>query len=353
MSPQPTRPRTSFLSGIRVVDFSRYVPGPFCSLQLAWLGAAVTAVEQPPLGDPMRAMPPLDAQGESRAYQTLRRLATVVALDLSTPDDLQRAHALCRTADVVIESFRPGVAARFGIDSASLRAVNPSLIHCAISGYGQTGAWRDTPGHDLNYAAMSGLLDRSGTAETVGLTPLPIADMAGGALAATAICAALFDRGQSGEGASIDLSLTEAALAWQSVQFADATVSAERRGTGTLTGGAACYGVYVCQDDRLIAVAPIEARFFERLCERLGTAHLVAVQWEPSAQDLIRATLAERFRQQSASHWEARLGGVNGCCVTRVLTAAEAAAHPLFMERGAIDRAGALAMPASPFWVAD
>jgi crotonobetainyl-CoA:carnitine CoA-transferase CaiB-like acyl-CoA transferase len=175
------------LAGIRIVDLTRYLPGPFCALQLSWLGAQVTCIEQPPHGDPMRVLPPLADDGTSLAYRSLRRDADVELLDLGTEEGRARALELVDAADVLLESFRPGVAARLGLGAEALRARNPGLIFCSLSGYGQDGPWAQAPGHDLNYEALAGLLEQTGTQHTVVHPPVPLADLAGGMVAATSI----------------------------------------------------------------------------------------------------------------------------------------------------------------------
>jgi len=340
------------LEGIRVVDLSRYLPGPFCTLQLAWLGAQVTCVEQPPHGDPLRAMPPLGDDGTSLAYRSLRRDAAVELLDLSGDEGRARLLALVDEADVFVESFRPGVADRLGIGPDELRARRPGLVYCSLSGYGQTGPWAQAPGHDIGYEAAAGLLEQTGTPDEVVLPPVPLADLAGGFVAATAICAALVRRGTTGDGCVLDVSLTEAALALQAMQLPGATGVA--RGTGMLTGGLASYRPYRCADGGWLAVGPIEPKFFAQLCALVERPDLFELQYDPSAQGRLRTELEQVFAARDAAEWERLLVGDDGggACVVRVLHPDDVVGHPQHGERGAVlpvpGQAGAW-MPASPY----
>ena len=339
------------LEGTTVVDFSRYLPGPFCTLQLAWLGARVTVVEQPPHGDPLRALPPLGEDGVSLAYRSLRAHARVEQLDLQDEAGRARALELCREADVVVEGFRPGVAERLGIGHAAVAGVRPDVVYCSLSGWGQDGPWAQAPGHDLTYLAVAGLLDGSGEAgRAPHPPPVPLADLAGGSLAATAISACLARRARTGEGARLDVSLAEAAVALQAFTMA----GGEERGGGMLTGAAPWYGTYRCADGGFVAIAPLEPQFFVRLCERLGLEELAPHQHDAARADELRARLAEAFATRTAAEWERELEGTAGgdCCVARVRTPAEAADAAPFAARGAtvpVPGGGGPHMPASPF----
>jgi len=349
----PHRP----LEGIRVVDVSRYLPGPFCSLNLAWLGASVTVVEQPPHGDPLRTMPPLGADGTSLAYRSLRRGMRVELLDLGEGDDLARMLELVDAADVFVESFRPGVASRLGIGPEQLRNRHPGLVYCSLSGYGQDGPWAQAPGHDIGYEAVAGLLEQTGTPDELALPPVPLADLAGGQSAATAICAALVRRERTGEGCALDISLTEAALALQAMHLPGAGVtSASVRGRGMLTGGLASYRPYRCADGEWLAIGPIEPKFFESLCAAIERPDLLDRQYDPGRQRELRDELEQVFASRPAAEWEQLLVGADGgdACAVRVLHPSQVGEHPQLVARGAvIDLPGepGAHMPAAPFVV--
>jgi len=212
---EPWQPETSGtwapLTGIRIVDFSMFVPGPFASAICADLGAEVIKVEAP-RGDPGRSYVPVQFRMENRNKRSL-------ALDLKNPESLQVVEKLAAHADIAIEGFRPGVARRLRIDFESLSVFNPQIIYCSISGYGQTGPWRERPGHDVNYVAAAGALAFPGQwLKAPARSSLPLADMSGGAFAAVAILAALQERNTSGKGAQLDLSLFESAFFWAAMR---------------------------------------------------------------------------------------------------------------------------------------
>ncbi len=352
-----TPPAHRPLEGIRVLDVSRYLPGPFCSLNLAGLGASVTVVEQPPHGDPLRTLPPVGDDGLSPAYRSLRRDMEVEFLDLGTEDGQARFFELADAADVFVESFRPGVTTRLGIGPEQLRARNPRLVYCALSGYGQTGPWAQAPGHDIGYESVAGLLEQTGTRDEVVLPPVPLADLAGGQSAATAICAALLRRATSGEGCVLDISLTEAALALQAMHLPGAGLApANERARGLLTGGFACYRPYRCADGEWISIGPIEPKFFVALCAAIERPELAELQYSPSDQDRLRSELETVFATRDAAAWESLLVGDGGgdACVVRVRHPADVATHPQLVARGAVvplPGSDAAHMPASPYVV--
>lgn len=338
-----------------MLDASRYLPGPFCSLNLAWLGATVTVVEQPPHGDPLRTLPPVGDDGLSLAYRSLRRDMQVELLDLGDETDRARFHELGDAADVFVESFRPGVTTRLGIGHEQLRARNPRLVYCSLSGYGQTGPWAQAPGHDIGYESVAGLLEQTGTRDEVVLPPVPLADLAGGQTAATAICAALLRRATTGVGCVLDISLTEAALALQSMHLPGAGLEpANARARGLLTGGFACYRPYRCADGEWVSIGPIEPKFFAALCAAIERPELAELQYDPTAQGSLREALEAVFGTRAAHEWEQLLVGDAGgdACVVRVLHPSQVATHPQLVARGAVlalpGRADAH-MPASPF----
>jgi len=246
---------------------------------------------------------------------------------------------LARRADAFIESYRPGVAERLGIGYAQLRAENPAIVYCSTTGYGQTGPCAAWAGHDIDYLAVSGYLDCSGR-DAQGRPALPgatVADSAGGGLqAALAIVAALLHRARTGEGAYLDVSVTDGMLSLMSLYLDEhlATGRETRAGSALLTGRFACYGVYATADGGHVAVGAIESAFFRNLCERLDLAHLAGSQYDAARQDELRAALAARFLTRSRDEWTELLAG-RDTCVAPVLSIAEVAAQPHFRGRGA------------------
>lgn len=346
-----SHPRHRPLDGVRVIDFSRYLPGPFAALNLSWLGAKVTAIEQPPNGDMMRVMPPYDEAGISRAYRSVRRDCEVVFADLGDPDELERVLELIAECDVVLESFRPGVADRLGIGATELCARFPRLVYASISGFGQTGPWRNAPGHDLGYQAMAGLLERDPAAHELYPPAVPVADLAGGSSCATAICAALFDRERTGLGSVIDIALSEAALAFQVSALPGADERLGQAGSSMLTGGLAAYSAYQCADGEWITVGAIEAPFFAALAEQIGLDNPPSNHLDPAIQSQLRADLSAVFAQRTAQEWSELLTGSDGgdCCVVNVPRGAGLAAHPQFEARDAVTHSEYGWIPRSPF----
>lgn len=327
------------LAGVRVVDLSLLLPGPYCSWYLQGLGAEVIKIERPGRGDWLREIPPFDAEGRSAWFSALNAGKRSVCLDLRQPAAVAALHAMLATADVLIEGFRPGVMARLGLDIEALCAAHPRLVVASITGFGQHGPLADQPGHDLGYCGYTGQLALG--ARNQGVPPVPpvqVADIAGGALtAALRIVAALFARQGSGQGAWLDVSMTEGALAFVAPQLAATAVggAAEGPGQGMLTGGLASYRMYRCRDGGVLAVAALEPQFW---------AHLVA-QVDPQLSP-DPDTLGPLFLTRTRDEWAALL---SGACCTPVLELAEVLDHPLHRLRGSIVGEGAHARVRPPF----
>src|SRR5919197_4469196 len=275
-SPEP-------LSGITVLDLSTVGPASRCTAALRDLGAAVVKVLAP---EGKQIEPPFYAYGAGRGM-------TRVRLDLKSTEGLEEFLRLSADADVVVESYRPGVAARLGIDYDRVREVNGRIVYCSISGYGQDGPYAQWAGHDINYLAVGGFLGTQGRREDGGpaVPGATIADGAGGGLhAALSIAAALFLRERTGEGAYLDVSTTEGVLHLMALFVDQYLATGEETGPGTalLTGKYACYDVYACRDGKWISVGAIEPQFFANLCRALGHEELAEYQMDDRKQDEIR-----------------------------------------------------------------
>jgi alpha-methylacyl-CoA racemase len=336
------------LTGVRVIDLTRLLPGAFATLMLAELGAEVIKVEDPRGGDPMRHLPPF-VQGRGVYDLMLGRGKKSVALDLKSADDRAALAALVATADVVIESFRPATAARLGVTAQDMRAVHPRLIHVSITGYGQTGPYAERPGHDLNYVALSGIL----ASERPSPSALPrmfMADVGGGAVSAVvAILAALFARERSGEGASLDISMHEAALYWVMLPGARDLIDAGDSAVGELPtfGEHACYNVYDTRDGEQIALGALESKFWVTFCEAVGRPDLSARHQTDDAdqQDLLREVRGIfRTREEWLAFFEGR-----DVCLSPVNQPAEAFNDPHVTARGAVIRGAGLRAVRAPF----
>jgi crotonobetainyl-CoA:carnitine CoA-transferase CaiB-like acyl-CoA transferase len=323
----------SFLAGIRVLDLSQYVPGPYAALMLADLGADVVKVE-PPGGDPMRGLGPRDADGISPFWKLMNGGKTILTLDLKASEGATSFARLIERADVLIESYRPAVMERLGFGRPRLIALNPHLIHAALSGYGQTGPWRLRTGHDINYMALAGGLAVSGGKAAPSIAAPPTADFASGLQTALAVCGALIGRGPGGRGVYIDLSLAETVLAWQSMNLTAATRSgfAPALAANLLNGGAACYQIYRAADGRFVTLGAIEDKFWANFCRVVGREDLIERQWEAMPQRSLIAAVAAIFADKSAAEWERLLGAVD-CCFGVAVDPRDVAGHPQIAAR--------------------
>jgi len=329
------------LAGIRVLDLSRLLPGGFCSLLLADYGADVLKVEDTAGGDYIRWAPPLyDGAAHSAAsalFLALNRNKRSIRIDLKQPAGRDVLLALVREHDVVLESFRPGVLDRLGVGPDALRAANPRIVVCSITGYGQDGPLRERAGHDLNYLAVAGLLGLAGEA---GGPPAQaagqIADLGGGALmAAFGILAALRERDRSGDGQHVDVSMADGALSWLALvaarHFADGSVPAQ--GAHELAGGLVCYRPYACADG-WVALAALEPRFWAAWCRGVGREDLKDHAFAAAGGD-VHAEVEAIFAARTRDEWQLFARDVE-CCLEPVLELDEALASELFAQRGMV-----------------
>ncbi len=302
---------------------------------LADMGADVIKIEDPRVGDYLRAFPPSKG-GVSGRYLAVNRGKRSVALDLKTAAAKDAFLRMVEQADVVVESFRPGVMAKLGLGYDVLSARNPKIVVCSISGYGQTGPYAHRAGHDLDYIALAGVLAMGGAAGGAPVMPgVQIADLAGGALwGATAILGALVGRGRTGKGAHLDISMTEGALALLASEIGNMDCGAKpTRGVETLNGGLACYSIYGTRDGRYLAVGALEPKFWIALNQAIGRAPNVAeLVGNADQQATTRAELAAIFATKTAAEWSAILEK-HDCCVEVILEPTELPAHPLHAAR--------------------
>jgi len=334
------------LDGVRVLDLSRLLPGPVCTLHLADLGADVVKVEDTGAGDYARSLglAPTDGRAASDPpsafFRMVNRNKRSLALDLKASAGREAFLRLAQRADVIVESFRPGVVDKLGVGYAAVAARNPRIVYCSITGYGQTGPYRDRAGHDINYLGYAGVLDQTGTSGgPPALSNLQVADLLGGAMnASTAVLATLFGASRTGKGAHVDVAMTEGALAHNifALHAIETLGRVQARGDDLLTGGVPCYGVYATQDGRYLAVGALEGKFWRALCEGLDCPDLIAGQLSTGhAGALVRQQLAAVFAQQTQAHWIERLAHIE-CCVTPVLSLEEALADPQVRARDMI-----------------
>jgi crotonobetainyl-CoA:carnitine CoA-transferase CaiB-like acyl-CoA transferase len=326
------------LEGLRVVDLSRYAPGPYCTMLLADLGAEVVVVEEPP-GVGRRVDREMGVPERTRAFLPMGRNKRSVALDLGDAAAREAFFRLAERADVVVEGFRPGVAARLGVDFEAVRARNPRAIYCSISGYGQTGPYAGLVGHDLNYVSVTGVLGSIGSPGGPPAIPLNlIGDFAGGGLfAAFAILAAVLARGTTGRGQHVDLAMSDGALSLACLAAADTLVTGTppRPGEYYLSGALPCYHVYECADGKWLSIACMEPWFWRRLCAHLGCEELADSQFDPARFPEAFAALRARFREKTRDEWFAELRG-HEICASPVYDMQEALADEHNRARGMV-----------------
>jgi len=345
------------LAGIRVLDLTRLLPGPMCTLYLADLGANVVKVEDTGAGDYARRLAPSAGGPRTRAtawFNAINRNKRSIAIDLKSAGGHAAFIALAKAADVIVEGFRPGVVTSLDVDYDAVRAVNPKVVYCALSGYGQTGPRAAFAGHDINYLGYAGTLNYTGErGGRPALANLQIADLLGGAAsAAIGILAALFGAQRTGRGRYVDVAMADAVLAHQIFLLGalEDNGAVAQRGDDLLTGGVPCYGVYATSDARWLAVGALEAKFWNALCATLERPDLAPLQFAVGADgERVRSELAAIFGAASLAHWRARFAGVD-CCVTPVLTFDEALADPQFGAREmVVDRPDGSRQYAPPF----
>jgi crotonobetainyl-CoA:carnitine CoA-transferase CaiB-like acyl-CoA transferase len=341
------------LEGFRILDLTRLLPGPALSMHLADLGADVIKVEDTGEGDYMRGLPPQarSANGArvNAAFENINRGKRSICLDLKQPVGRELLLRLVETADALVEGFRPGVMDRLGVGWEEVHARNAKLVFCSLTGYGQTGPLALRAGHDLNYCAMTGVLDQVRAAGRPAMPNLQIGDLLGGTLTTlSALLAALLGAQRTGTGCRVDAAMTDGLLVHHIFPHADLDAGqVPVAGRTLLTGGAPCYNVYATSDGGHLAVGALELKFWQAFCDAAGLAELREAHWGfglapgSEASEEITRRVAARIGEKTRAEWEAVLAGVDAC-VTPVLTPAEALAHPHHEARGLVHRRGAI-----------
>ena len=329
------------LQGIRVLDLTRLLPGPVATMHLADMGAEVIKIEDPGIGDYARTMGHV-RQEVSQFFIAVNRGKEGLRLDLKNPAQREQFLGMVDSADVVVESFRPGVMDKLGVGWEVLKARNPKLVMCTISGYGQDGPFAQLAGHDINYVGMAGMLEQNVGPDGVPALPnLQVGDLLGGAQAAVqGILAALIGAKASGHGRFVDVSMTDAVFAHNIMPLVAVNNFGRPAAPGRdlLTGGVPCYNVYRTSDDRFMAVGALELKFWEACCDVLARPDLKTRHWSRGQQIggedamAVKAELDGIFRQQTMTAWTEKFSAAD-CCVTPILRADEALAHPLFQAR--------------------
>ncbi len=322
------------LAGVRVLDLSRLLPGPFCTQLLADLGAEVVKVEDCEGGDYIRAMGPF-VGGESAYFLALNPGKKSLSVNLKAEAGRALFLKLAATSRVVVESFRPGAVDRLGIGYEAVRSVRPDIVYCSISGYGQTGPDRDKAGHDLDFQARSGMLDLCGRpGSPPAIAPAQVADLSSAMYAAAGILAYLRESERTGEGRFLDIGMLDSAFAWMVMPVAEYSAG-ERGGRGRLplTGKHPCYSVYSTRDGRSVSLAALERKFWEAFCRKVGRDDLLPLQFSERPED--HALVAALFAGRTAEEWRELLAGTDFCCQV-VPSLGEALDDPHVRARGLV-----------------
>ena len=312
------------LDGITVIDLSRLLPGPYCSMILADHGARVIAIESRKF------------IADGLFFNTVNRNKEHMTLNLKTNEGLQIFFQLIEKADVMLEGFRPGVVERLGVDYERVCKTNQKIIYCSISGYGQTGSFVDRVGHDVNYLSTSGVLNLIGEPDRPPSIPgIQIADIAGGAMnAAIGILLALFNRQNTGKGQYIDISMTDGmvGLLPAVLYFQQQTGQDPRRADALLSHRYACYNTYETADGRFLAIGAVENRFWQKLCHHLGVPEYAALQYDDSRRGEILGYMRSTFMKKTLKEWDKELAEME-VCWSPIQTFSEVLVDPLFRER--------------------
>ena len=327
------------LEGLSVLDFSTLVPGPLASLILAEAGASVVKVERRVSGDEMRTYEPRIA-GSSINFHLLTRGKHSIALDLKDTEDREKLIPLIKTADVLIEQFRPGVMRRLGLDFAAVQEMNPRIIYCSLTGWGQTGPKAMKASHDLNFMAETGLLGLSGAADGMpGLPPVLAGDIAGGAYPAVInILLALMQRQTTGRGVYLDMAMADSLFTFAYEALGEGLVAGNwpERSGGLTTGKTPRYRIYRTADDRFIAAAPLEQKFWTNFCRIIELPDAMR-DAGPEQAEAVADTAAARIARKSAREWMTAFENEDVCC-SLVEDLQAAVADPQILERGLFDR---------------
>ena len=312
------------LEGITVIDLSRLLPGPYCSMILADHGARVIAIED------KRFL------ADGLFFNLINRNKEHMALNLKTDEGKEIFSRLVQNADVVLEGFRPGVVNWLGVDYDSVRKINPRIVYCSISGYGQNGAYRDRVGHDVNYLSFSGVLNLIGESDRPPSIPgVQIADIAGGGMnAAIGILLALVSREKTGLGQYIDISMTDSMVSFlpAALFFSQLSGQEPKRANGFLSHRYACYNTYETADGLYLSIGAVENRFWKKLCEVLDVPEYAELQYDDQHRQEILDFMRTTFKKKTLAEWEAFLGDLD-ICWGKVQSLTEVLNDPLFQER--------------------
>ncbi len=324
------------LKGLKMLDLSRLLPGPYCSLLLADLGVEVLKIEDSEQGDYMRRMGP-SLKKDSAYFLALNRNKKSMILNLKTKEGKEIFYKLIDTYDILLEGFRPGVMDRLGIGYQELKSKNPRVIFCSLSGYGQNGPYKERSGHDINYIGLGGILELTGPKDGDPTIPgTQIADIGGGGMmAAIAILAAIVHREKTGEGQYLDVAMHDGVISWLSIHAGRYFMDNElpKRGEMHLSGRFACYQVYPTKDGRHISLGALEPKFWKNFCQAIGREDLVLKQFiEGEERVQIIKEIRELFKTKTQKEWVEFFKNVDAC-LEPILSLGEVFQHPHVLHR--------------------
>lgn len=304
------------LDGVKVIDLSRLLPGPFASQVMVDFGAEVIKVEDLGSGDYLRALPP-QVEGRGVMFYPINRGKKSVGLDLKSPEGQEVFRRLIEGADVLVEGFRPGVMDRLGLGYESLKLINPRLIYCALTGYGQSGPYRDRAGHDINYLSYAGIASMTGEPGRTPVIPgVQVADIGGGAMwAIVAILLALRARDLTGEGQLCDVAMLDGAFAWTVFALGQTALTgvSPRQGDELLSGGYACYNVYPTADGGYVSLGAVEYKFWQQFCQLIGREDFIALHLVAKAQEQLKQDIAALFKTRTRQQWVDKFADYDFC----------------------------------------
>ena len=323
-------------SDLKVLDLSRLLPGPYCSLMMADYGAEVIKIEEPAKGDYIRSRQPA-IKGIGARHLTINRNKKSMELNLKTKEGKEIFKEMASQADVILESFRPGVMDRLGIGYEAISKVNEGIVYCSLTGYGQTGPYRSLPGHDINYIGYSGVLGLIGEKDGKPVIPgVQIADLGGGALMAlSGICMALYHKERTGKGQYIDVSMMDGAVTWLYAAVSDffASEKVPKRGSNRLDGRFAFYNVYETKDHKFITVGASENKFWKNFCYSVKKPEWIDMHEGPDdVQNLLKGELTALFMTKNQQEWLDILA-MEDTCVGPVNDIDQLFSDPQIMER--------------------
>ncbi|WMJ79190.1 CaiB/BaiF CoA-transferase family protein [Clostridium sp. MB40-C1] len=328
------------LEGIRILDLSRYLPGPLCTQILADFGAEVIKIEQPNTGELGRKLAPL-IEGESSRFFSVNRNKKSITLDLKKEEGKEIFKSLVVDCDVVLDQFRPGVMDKMGLGYEVLKDINEEMIYCSLTGYGLDGPLRDAAGHDLNYLSLAGVTDQIGNHnENPAISGVQIADTAAGSLySVIAILLALASREKTGKGQLCDVAMMDGAISLLAYGLGEWSGSGDlpQRGDETLTGGYACYHVYKTKDEKYVSLGAVEEKFWWEFCERIDRKEYIKLQWDKAKQESLIEDISNIIIEKTRDEWVEFLATSN-ICFTPVLNMEEMCSHPQVIARNMINK---------------